>query len=81
MNLYWTAVIVGCAALFLVLFIVGETYAYKNNKKTLSRFVHDIQQAFPLFGFLIGFVMGALIFGLSVHFFWHWCPDIGVGVG
>lgn len=81
MNVYWTVVTAGCAGLFLVLFVIGETYAFKHNKKTLSRWVHDIQKTWPLFGFLIGFVLGALIFGLAVHFFWHWCPDLTSQIG
>ena len=81
MDLYWTISIVSPLLLFLIIFIIGETYAFRHNKKTLSRFVHDIQQTWPLFGFLVGFLMGAIIFGLAVHFFWHWCPDIGAGIG
>lgn len=81
MNLYWLLVTVGCLALFITLFIIGETIAFKQNKLTLSRWVYNIQKAWPPFGFFLGFFCGALIFGLAVHFFWQWCPDIGAGVG
>lgn len=81
MDLYWLAVTVGCLLLFAVLFAIGERYAIKRGKKTLSRWVYDINQAWPLFGFALGLFAGLLIGGLSVHFFWHWCPELGLGIG
>jgi hypothetical protein len=36
---------------------------------TLSRTVWRIQARYPFFGMLFGFVTGALIFGLGIHFF------------
>jgi hypothetical protein len=44
---------------------------------TLSRWVYTIGATLPLSIFLMGFLVG----GLAVHFFWHWCPDLGTGVG
>ena len=37
---------------------------------TLSRFVYNTQQAWPLLGPLIGIGIGILL----CHFFWHWDP-------
>lgn len=36
---------------------------------TLSRTVWRLEAKYPFFGMLFGFVLGALIFGLAVHFF------------
>lgn len=40
------------------------------HRVTLSRYVYTIGSRFPLSIFLLGMVVG----GLAVHFFWHWCP-------
>ena len=48
---------------------------------TLSRAVWDLFEAFPL-AIIIGvFNLGGFIYGLLVHFFWHWCPPGVIGVG
>lgn len=47
-----------------------EAFALKRGKKTLSRMMSDWEQAWPFFDVLVGMVVG----GLLVHFFWHWCP-------
>lgn len=73
MSLYWTALIVA----FLIAFAAGETYALKNNKVTLSRYVVNASKAWPLLPFALGLIVGAL----GVHFFWPWCPDLGIGNG
>lgn len=69
MSLYWTLGLVA----FVIFFAIGETYALKRNKLTLSRYVWNASKAWPLLPFLLG----ALVGGLAVHFFWHWCPDLG----
>lgn len=73
MTYYWTAVIV----LPLIAFAIGETYAFKNNQLTLSRYVVNASRAWPLLPFVLGLILG----GLGVHFFWPWCPDLGIGNG
>lgn len=53
-----------------------EMYALKTGRKTLSRMVYEANAAWPLVSTLVGFVVG----GLLVHFFWQWCPgDRGIG--
>lgn len=58
----------------VVSFSVLEWYAFQHPSRlnTLSRFVWNIGQKFPL-----SLVMyGALFGGLAVHFFWNWCPAL-----
>lgn len=61
------------------------TFAYLEHhfwgRLTLSRFVHETTKRFPLLTFATGLFLGLLIGGLGVHFWWHWCPDLGLGVG
>jgi hypothetical protein len=40
---------------------------------TLSAFMHRLGAAWPLTLVIWGIVIG----GLSVHFWWNWCPDLG----
>lgn len=66
------------ALLFTVWFTVFEAIALHNKANpgriiTLSRFVWTIGQHWHLFLVIWGMVIG----GLSVHFFWNWCPDLG----
>ena len=73
MTLFWTCWLV----FFILLFAVGETYALRKGKLTLSRWVYDASSKFPLLMVFYGMVFG----GLAVHFFWHWCPAGGCGTG
>lgn len=63
----------------LVLFTVLEAYAFRHpdRQNTLSRAIWTLGQNWPLSIFLMGMFAG----GLAVHFFWNWCPAIGVGTG
>ena len=62
--------------IFLLAIVVGftvlEAYAFKHPERenTLSRFVWSVGQKWPLSLVLWGMLIG----GLSVHFFWNWCP-------
>jgi hypothetical protein len=59
------------ALIFIVALVAGlEAFALLTDRLTLSRFVWEISDAWPLFIFLCGFVTG----GLAVHFWWHWNP-------
>ena len=58
------------AALVLVAFAWLETRAIRRNRPTLSLTVWWISQRWPPFPFVVGLVVG----GLAVHFWWHWCP-------
>ena len=57
--------------------LIYEFLALYFGWKTLSRMMWEATQKWPFLQFLVGFLVG----GLAVHFFWHWCPAIGQGVG
>lgn len=62
MSWYWGIWI----AATIIVFAIGEDYALRSGKATLSRTVWNIQKGWPLFAVLFGLVFG----GLAVHFFW-----------
>jgi len=72
MSDYITWTLLGAG--WLALFIVFEARAFLEpndpNRVTLSRYMAMIGAKFPLSLFMIGLVVG----GLSVHFWWHWAP-------
>lgn len=57
--------------------LIYEFWALGTKHKTLSRMMYDANNSWPLLSTLVGLVVG----GLLVHFFWHWCPGTGQGVG
>lgn len=61
-------------ACVLLSFAIFEAMAFRHPTRlnTLSRVVWSIGQKFPLFLVIFGAVIG----GLSVHFFWNWCPAL-----
>jgi hypothetical protein len=61
----------------VVAFIVLETIAIKRGKPTLSFEVYSLGKNFPLAIALLGLLLG----GLLVHFFWHWCPPGSQSMG
>ena len=67
------------AVAFVLLFAIFETYAFRHpdRQNTLSRSIYNLGKAWPISIFLLGLLTGAL----AAHFFWHWCPDGGVGLG
>ena len=66
MSWVWGGILLFVAALLLGV----EAFALITGRLTLSRFVWETSEAWPLFIYLMGFVNG----GLAVHFFWHWDP-------
>lgn len=48
---------------------------------TLSYFVYYITTKFPLAAILGAFVTGGVMWGLAVHFWWHWCPPGSTSTG
>lgn len=64
--IWWLAIFLSFALL--------ERYAFKHPDRTntLSRFMWNLGQKFPLTLFLVGVVIG----GLAVHFWWNWCPAL-----
>lgn len=75
MDLPW---ILGCLAA-IAFFAVFEAMAFRHPDRvnTLSHVVYTIGQTWPLSIFIMGMFAG----GLSVHFFWHWCPAGSVSTG
>lgn len=51
-------------------FTALEAYSIVKNLPTLSQSVYDLNQAWPLTSSVLGMVVG----GLAVHFWWHWNP-------
>lgn len=49
-----------------------RAFKYPQSQNTLSRFVWSVGQKWPLSLVLWGMLIG----GLSVHFFWNWCPAL-----
>lgn len=75
MNTPW---IIGILAA-ITFFAVFEFLAFRHPDRfnTLSRCIWSVGQVWPLSIFLMGMFCG----GLAVHFFWHWCPGVGQGIG
>jgi hypothetical protein len=66
--------------LVVLSFTVLEAYSFRHPERmnTLSRFIWNIGQKWPLSLVLYGMLFG----GLAVHFFWNWCPAVmAPGVG
>lgn len=55
----------------------ARAFAHPERANTLSRFMATVGAKFPLSIGMIGMVLG----GLMVHFFWHWGCGITPGVG
>jgi hypothetical protein len=71
-TIFWT---VWLFVLVPVSFAAAEFYAIWSGKKTLSRYVWTLSQAWPPFPWLVGVVVGFL----ACHFFWYCqgCPLVG----
>lgn len=54
----------------IVFLLIYEFWALSHKRETLSRMMWSAQVAFPFLEAIVGLVVG----GLLVHFFWHWCP-------
>ena len=75
MNTPW---VVG-VFLAIIFFAYFECYAFKHpdRQNTLSRWIYNIGSQWPLSIWLMGMLVG----GLAVHFFWHWCPPGSISSG
>lgn len=73
MELIWSLWILAIIATFAFL----EAYAFRHNTTTLSRYVYASSKAWPVLPFIIGLIVGAV----AVHFWWQWCPELGIGNG
>lgn len=56
-------------------------HAADPKKPTLSFFVYYVTSKFPLAAILGAFVTGGIIWGLAVHFWWHYCPPGSISAG
>lgn len=67
----WTVL----AFAWVLAFAVLETIALRRSDAgpTLSRFMWTLGNKWPPLIFLLGQVVG----GLVVHFWWNWCPALG----
>jgi hypothetical protein len=68
MNTPWIVGIVGAVLWFA--YFEARAFRHPDRQNTLSRFIFNLGQSWPLSIFLMGMLAG----GLAVHFFWHWCP-------
>ena len=75
MDLPWIVGVVA-AVLYFALF-EARAFRHPERQNTLSRWIYDMGARWPLSIFLMGMLCG----GLAVHFFWHWCPAVGQGIG
>ena len=48
-----------------------RAFDFPNSQNTLSRWIYNLGQSWPLSIWLMGMLAG----GLAVHFFWHWDPN------
>lgn len=62
----WAAFLIA----WIVLFAVIEALAFASGGTTLSRFIWEVSQSWPLLPVIYGAVLG----GLAVHLWWHWSP-------
>lgn len=62
----WLAAIVASFAVF-----EGYALRHHDRKGTLSWFMWNLGQRWPLSLVLFGMLFG----GLAVHFYWQWCPS------
>lgn len=75
MNTSW--IILTFAAIAAFAWFEARAFRHPDRQNTLSRAVYTIGSQWPLSIWIMGVFCG----GLAVHFFWHWCPDLGTGVG
>lgn len=62
--IFWTIWFLGVAATFAI----GETWAIRTKRPTLSRYMAMLATEWPLLMVVYGMLFG----GLAVHFFWRW---------
>jgi hypothetical protein len=75
--LWWAWVLVSVFGTFAIF----ETLALQTGGLSLSMFTWQLGAKFPLAIFAFGLVIGLLVGGLAVHFYWHWLPPGAVSSG
>lgn len=84
---YWIIWPIGIACwigLGFAEFGVLERNALKSsdaNKPTLSYFIFYVTSKFPLAAIIGAFITGGIMWGLAVHFWWHFCPPGSLSAG
>lgn len=73
MRIIWTTWII-C---IILSFSYIEKYALNTHKETLSMYVWMLTQSWPPIEFILGIIIG----GLAVHFWWHWMPPGAISQG
>jgi hypothetical protein len=76
----WPALISAVGVIILI-GLACETYALLTGKTTFSAYVWNKYKDDPYALFVAGMVIGLIIGTLATHFFWHWCPEDGRGIG
>lgn len=71
MRIAWTVLLVFNIAVFAWLEGYALSRADPEAGLTLSRYVWEASREWPLLVFLLGQLVG----GLGVHFWWHWNPE------
>ena len=65
-DIPWTIILI----IALIVILGFEAYAYFWARTTLSRYVVELTQTYPLLPFVVVSISG----GLAVHFWLPWCP-------
>lgn len=76
MVIGWTVLLVGTAVVWLAAFAVMEGWGLTHDDAiTLSRYVWEINRAWPLFLPLVAYIGGGMQWGFLVHILWRWNPE------
>ncbi len=76
--LVWPLGILAWLVLGVALFVWREVPGLRGQAEriTLSYWMYSVSTKFPLFVAWLYLNVGMLLGGLSVHFYWHWCPSL-----
>jgi hypothetical protein len=74
-NAPWIAGALGALAYFI--YFEARAFRHPDRQNTLSRAIYNLGAKWPLSIFLMGMFAG----GLSVHFWWHFCPAGSITLG
>ena len=77
----WTAMLLLPLVGWVSAFAYFEGLALRSGGLTLSMYIWKVSEAWPLFPFVLGLMMGLVVGGLSVHFWWHWLPPGALSEG
>jgi hypothetical protein len=69
MNTPW--IVGSMVAIVFFAYFEKRAFDFPTSQNTLSRWIYNMGQSWPLSIWLMGMLAG----GLAVHFFWHWDPN------